>query len=455
LPDEPEDTQELPRPAPSPAAGTGLPAELAAGTAVGAYVVRERIASGGGGTIYAAEPAAGPAPRVAIKVLLRELAASPLALVRFQREAEVVDLIRHPNIVRVLGSGSLSDGRPYIVMELLSTDTLKALLARRGRLTAAEALEILEPVCSALTAAHAAGVIHRDLKASNISVAEEGGRLLVKLLDFGIAKLVHPDPAAPGLTAKGARLGTPLAMAPEQIRGEEVDARTDVYALGVLAFRMLTGSYPFHGGSPQEIERLHLDAVPPRPSQLAPVSPALDQVLLTCLEKAPAARFPSVPALLAAYRSALGGAPAPAAADQPHEVVAIHVELIDAGDEAGDEADLGAGQDLDLVEQALRQAGFALPLVTGNVVVGARVLPRDPAGSLEVRRAALATARALLPLAHAQVSVHAGPAQIAGPADAPDGPRISGGILTRVGDWPLAVELDGVRATREAAAGIS
>jgi eukaryotic-like serine/threonine-protein kinase len=449
--EDPDDTQELPRPTSPPAAGATLPAELAPGTPVGAYVIREKIAGGGGGTVYVAEAAAGgSAPRVAIKVMLHELAASPLALGRFQREAEVVDLIHHPNIVPVLGSGSLIDGRPYIVMELASTDNLKQLLARRGRLTAAEALEILDPVCSALAAAHAAGVIHRDLKASNISVADEGGPLLVKLLDFGIAKLLHPDPAAPGLTAKGARLGTPLAMAPEQIRGEEVDARTDVYALGVLAFKMLTGSYPFSGPSPQEIERLHLDAAPPRPSQLAPVSPALDQVLLTCLEKSPAARFPSVVDLLAAYRAAIGVAAAPAGDEPSREVVAIHVELADEYDDADDGAHA-----LDLVEQALRQAGFALPLVTGNAILGARVLPADPAGNREARRQALATARGLLQIARAQVSVHAGPAQVAGATDDPDGPRISGGILTRLGDWALTTEIDGVRVTGEAAANVA
>ena len=173
-----EDTKELPPgQAAAVAAAVTVDADsIPSGMRVGSYVILETIAAGGGGTVYAAQRLGAPeGPPVAIKVMLRELAASRLALSRFQREAEVVSLINHPSIVGVLESGSLPDGRPYIVMELVSGENLRSLLQRRGRLAPAEVLEILEPVCSALSAAHQAGVIHRDLKASNICVGHEGG----------------------------------------------------------------------------------------------------------------------------------------------------------------------------------------------------------------------------------------------------------------------------------------
>src|SRR5688572_10151169 len=166
-----EQTQDLSEQAPAVGGSPALRAEqIPAGNRVGGYVIQSRIDAGGGGTVYVAQEVDQPGRRVAIKVLLRELASVPLALTRFQREAEVVRLVNHPNIAGVLESGELPDGRPYIVMELVSTENLRSVLERRGRLTPAELLEILEPVCSALAAAHAAGVIHRDLKASNISV---------------------------------------------------------------------------------------------------------------------------------------------------------------------------------------------------------------------------------------------------------------------------------------------
>ena len=129
-------------------------------------------------------------------------------------------------------------------------------------------------VCSALSAAHAAGVIHRDLKASNICLGTEGNQKVVKLLDFGIAKLVEPDPDQPGLTVKGTRLGTPYAMPPEQIRGELVDERADIYSLGVLVYQLLTGNYPFVAASPQEIERLHIEAAGPQNNGCRPARSA-------------------------------------------------------------------------------------------------------------------------------------------------------------------------------------
>src|SRR5262249_13246467 len=161
------------------------------------------------------------------------------------REARAVNLVRHPNIVDIYDFGELPDRRPYFVMELLEGLSVSALLEERGVIPASETLSIVEPVCAALQAAHDVGVIHRDLKASNIFVVRRGSESVIKLLDFGIAKLVQPGAGGRGLTSAGTRLGTPYAMAPEQIRFGPVDARTDVYALGVLLHHLLTGRHPF------------------------------------------------------------------------------------------------------------------------------------------------------------------------------------------------------------------
>jgi serine/threonine protein kinase len=429
--------------------------ELPAGTRVGSFVVHSKIASGGGGTVYLAKACDPGAERqeVAIKVLLRELAASPQALARFQREAEVLKMISHPNIVSVVESGGLPDGRPYIVMELVIGENLRAMLRRRGRLSPEEMMQIIEPTSSALIAAHSAGVIHRDLKASNISVGGSAEQPVIKLLDFGIAKLTQADSAIPGLTVKGSRLGTPYAMAPEQIRGDAVDGRADIYSLGVLAYQMLTGNYPFSAASAHEIERLHLDAVPPRPSRLAPVSPPLEAVIIRCLEKKPEARFATVAEFLAELRRAVGGAPPDTESDE-RQAVAVAVELhIDLEQADSDELLDDTQVVLDLAEESLRAAGFDLPLVTGTLILGTRFLLPGEAGR-ETRQDALSLARALAeqvrgrdgahPGVAAVISLHAGPAVVRGA-------QIVGGPLLDPAQWPLVTELGGVRATATAA----
>jgi serine/threonine-protein kinase len=424
--------------------------ELAPGTPVGAYTITAKIASGGGGTVYRARSADGGA--VAIKVILPELAASPQALGRFQREAEAVRLVNHPNIVTVVESGALPDGRPYIVMELVEGETLRDRLRRRGRLTPAEVLEILEPTCSALAAAHGAGLVHRDLKASNISVGpDELPR--VKLLDFGIVKLVQPDSTQPSLTVQGSRLGTPYTMAPEQIRGEPVDARADVYALGVLIFHMLTGRYPFIAPTAQEIERLHLEIPPPRPSHTAAVPPALEAVVLRCLAKQPAARFASVGELVAAFREAVLARPQ---GDEEREAVGIVVEAVASGADP-DELLEDTAAVMDLAEGALREAGFELPLQTGNLVLGVQLVEEEGARGARCQ-AAFETARRLArqiaerPEARAElavtVAVHAGPVQVRGG-------EMTGGGLLRTAEWPLDAERDGVRLSAPATAGLA
>ncbi len=285
--------------------------ELGAGALVADWLVERVHYRGPGSTLYRARHLRTGAP-AALKVLLPQ--PSDIALRRFRREAETLQRLSHPHIVAVLGYGTLADGRPYIAMEWLEGRDLAAELEVRGPLSATEAWEVLVQVGGALRAAHQAGVVHRDLKAQNVvRLSREGAGPQVKLVDFGVAKGVTPEaPGASTLTLTGVSLGTPLSMAPEQIRGEPPDARTDLYAMGVLLFQLVTGQPPFQGATRHEVEDLHLNAPPPRPSERAPVPAALDAVVLRCMSKRREERFADVDALLEALRSAAQGGGAPA-----------------------------------------------------------------------------------------------------------------------------------------------
>ncbi|WNZ65098.1 serine/threonine-protein kinase [Myxococcus sp. MxC21-1] len=184
---------------------------------------------------------------------------------------------------------------------------------------------MLEQVGGALRTAHQAGVVHRDLKAQNVvRLSTGGGAPRVKLVDFGVAKGLTPDaPGASTLTLTGVSLGTPLSMAPEQIRGEPPDARTDLYAMGVLLFQLITGQPPFQGATRHEVEDLHLNAPPPRPSERAPVPAALDAVVLRSMGKRREDRYPDIDAWLDALRRAVKGSPTE---DQPTLAVALYAE---------------------------------------------------------------------------------------------------------------------------------
>jgi serine/threonine-protein kinase len=435
------------------------PDALPAGTAIGRYVVEETIAAGGGGTVFAAYHRT-LGRRVAIKVLRMEVASSPQGLVRFQREAMVVNLVRHPGIVEIYDFGQLPDGRPYFVMELLQGCDLKRMITQRGRFSPDEMLEIVTAVCSALDAAHKAGVVHRDLKASNVHVQVDKGRYVVKLLDFGIAKLLQPEPSMGGLTQTGMRLGTASAMAPEQIRGESIDQRVDVYALGVLIYHMLTGRYPFRAESRQEIERMNLEAPPPRPSQSAAVPAAIDTVVLRCMDKRPERRYPSVPAALADLKEAVERRAAPAPVSDRKQAVAVSVDVKIEGtmDEADDDLLDDIAEVLDQAEQTLRQAAFVVALNTGTSLLAARVLPDDAQAAREERKRALEEAVSLArsmanrdgtPL-QVEVSLHVDNALVRGSETAPE---IAGAVM-EVASWPAATAWNGIRATAASVAGL-
>ena len=292
------------------------------GLRLGEYELRQRIGVGGMGLVYdGIQPLIGK--RVAVKVLRPELAAAEEQVARLLAEARAVNAIRHRGIVDIFGFGQVPDGRQYIIMEYLEGIALDAYLADKGRIPVAEVLDVLDEVLSALGAAHGAGVVHRDLKPSNIFlVLQPDGSRYVKLLDFGLAKVGLPA----GRTAQTRTdmvVGTPEYMAPEQARGQPVGPMTDLYALGVVAFEMVTGRLPFTGSSPVDLLMKHVDARPPRPSEFVPELPAaLDAFILQMLTKDPEARPGSAETLrrpLLRLRDTLThSAPAP----QPKPVVA-------------------------------------------------------------------------------------------------------------------------------------
>ncbi len=448
-----------------PGGTTAYPDRLTPGMKAGDYLIEEAIAAGGCGTVYRARHRL-LGRRAAIKVLSRNLADSREMLKRFEREAKAVNQIQHPNIVDVIDFDKLEDGRPFYVMELLDGMSLSDLLKRQGRLTPAEVLEILEPVCAALQAAHDKGFVHRDLKGGNIMIVTKGDQKTVKLLDFGIAKLIHPEPGEPGLTTAGRRLGTPSAMAPEQFRGDPVDARTDIYALGVLVYRLLTGQLPFQGSSSEEIERFHLNAPAPPPSRIAPISPALDNVVLRCLEKKPDRRYSSVVEFIAALRDAV-------IAQDPRKpgpkvlsvnAIAVHLE-IRTPSQAEEEADDALLDDLvivlDTAEQRLRAGGLSIPLQTGSALVGILLLSDDPGQNRGERERILKMAHGLYQEilgrggadARIQLSVcvHVDKALV---RTTNQGPEVIGGAILTLATWVPHQNAQGLYATSEACEGL-
>ena len=281
------------------------------GTVVGnRYRVIQLLGSGGTGQVYLAElcsPAgssvtgksAPPRRRFALKVLRKEHRGEPELVARFEREAVAAARIHHPNVLAIEAAEAHGEGdeeRPrFFVMELLVGLDLADTLAFSGKLGAARSVRVAEGAALGLGAAHAAGVIHRDVKPENLFLVHApDGREQVKVLDFGFSHL-----PGDGGEARGRVVGTPEYMAPEQARGAPADPRADVYSLGVVLYEMLTGRVPFAGEYPEVAQRHARERPPPlhRPN----VSADLDSVVRRALEKAPTARFPT----MEAFRRAL------------------------------------------------------------------------------------------------------------------------------------------------------
>ena len=260
------------------------------------------IGEGGFGQVWHALRPTGEA--VAIKILHLELVRSSDAMTRFGRELAAIERLAHPNVVRALDHGTAGDGRPYIVLEYVEGPSLREVIHDGGPISPPDMLQILEPLCDALEVAHAAGLVHRDVKASNVILAQSAsGRQRPVLLDFGLVKLI--DDQGPGLTSSRSMLGTPAAMSPEQMKGLPVDARTDVYALGLLAFHMLTGAPPYGGAPGVVASYLQIHGAKPRPSSKVDIDPAIDEPIARALEADPANRFASARALFEALRAVI------------------------------------------------------------------------------------------------------------------------------------------------------
>ncbi len=259
-------------------------------TVSGRYEIEAKIGEGAMGSVYRAKHTFINKP-VALKVLHPRFSADPEIVERFQREAQAAAHIEHPNICLATDFGRLDDSAFFLVMEWLDGESLEELLEREGRLDPDRAVKLAVQIAEALEKAHELGIVHRDLKPANIMVVDKNGREFVKVTDFGIAQVRLGDSAK--ITQAGAAYGTPTYMSPEQASGREVDGRSDLYALGVILYEMLTDKVPFDADSIPLIMAKHVTDPPPPMAEMAPDAPIprwLDHVVMKCMEKAPEAR---------------------------------------------------------------------------------------------------------------------------------------------------------------------
>jgi serine/threonine-protein kinase len=261
------------------------------------YEIEEKLGRGGMATVYRGRDRVLGRP-VAVKVLAQKYADDEKFVTRFRREAQASARLNHENIVSVFDTGD-TDGQHYIVMELVEGETLADLLKREGKLSPERAARIASLVARALHAAHGEGIVHRDVKPGNVMLTPAGE---VKVMDFGIARAATDET----LTQTGMVLGTASYLSPEQSRGDSVDHRSDLYALGCVIYEMLTGEPPFTGGSPLSVAYKHVNDAPQPVSQVNPsVPPGLEAVVMRALEKDPDARFPSADSMRQAMTDAV------------------------------------------------------------------------------------------------------------------------------------------------------
>lgn len=433
---------------------------LPVGFRVGDYVVKESVAAGGFGSVYRVEHVT-QGTQAALKVLHRELASTPEAVLRFEREVEVVRRLHHPNVVEIFDSGRLADGRPYFVMELLVGVDLDTHMRSKRRLPPTDILAILESLCSALSLAHERGIIHRDLKAPNVFLTARDGKRRVVLLDFGVAKVLNEQ--GPGLTAVHHTVGTPFCMAPEQILGFPTDARTDIYALGVLSYYMLTGELPFHDPSLMNLQWMALKMAPKKPSAMAPVGSAFDQVILRALGKQPMERQSSVKEFFAEFRAVVEGVPIDVNEQHDRRMLAIYVNVRVAS-EAWSALDDGEEELLEdmrscitPLQRTLIQKGFMLSMIIGDTRLFMRELvgegDREAAGRMDVVRTMIELERELAQRltfddrVRIDLCLNVGTAEIAGG-------KIAGGELLQTSNWVPKGEWSGLIGSEQVFAGL-
>jgi serine/threonine-protein kinase len=406
--------------------------ELAAGASVGLYVIEEMVGRGGFACVYRGRHIRD-GTAVAIKVLHGKLAYSATAFQRFQREIETTRELDHPAIVRHIEWGQLASGRPYTVMEWLEGDTLRGVIERRGPMAIDVALPLLDALARALAVVHQQSLVHRDLKPTNVLVLDEVEPRL-KLLDFGMVRLI--DDQGQRLTATGTPLGTPGYMAPEQILGSEVGPAVDVYALGVIAFEMLTGKLPFQAPTAVEVQELHLRASPPRVSEETPVPASVDEVIRHCLDKDPRRRPSPVTAVIEQLAAAAANPGRPTSRFASGETVALGVYMTgdaEALSSAGARAD-AAGLSLAMEEDG--ELLWVLPLRQGDSDERARVL--------ELGRSLAGEPRLTIRVHEAKAAV----LSIGGAT------QVTGGDLLELATWPAVPATPGVFLSEKLAGGL-
>jgi serine/threonine-protein kinase len=283
-------------------------ATLAGKVLDGRYQVDKRLGEGGMSYVYRARDVE-TGDTVALKILLPRLSRDPAAVERLRREASIAERFAHPNVCPILRLGETPDRMLYLVMPYLEGEPLSDRETALGPYPLSEGIAILVQVCHGLQHAHDLGIVHRDLKPENIMlVPEPDGSVRAVVMDFGLAKQRRAGPELAKLTATGIVLGTPEFMSPEQIRGKPLDGRSDVYALGVLAFELFAGQLPFTGKSAQEMMIARLRGSPKRLRHIREEVPTkLEAVIERCLVLDPAGRYQTMDELGHAFEAVVSG----------------------------------------------------------------------------------------------------------------------------------------------------
>ena len=359
--------------------------ELVGQIIAGRFRIKRLIGKGGMGTVYEARHLALPRT-YAIKILRRELAKDEGFIERFRREAIAMSRVEHPNVIYITDYGKTAQGDVYLVMEYLEGIGLDEILQAERRIPPSRAISIVAQIADALDVAHQVNVIHRDLKPENILMTEYRGRQdYVKLLDFGIAKVQTPEFDGAPLTIQGEVFGTAEYMSPEQALGKHVDGRSDIYALGCLAYELLTGDPPFLGVS-VEVLRAHVYEEPAPPStrlRKVRLMPALDALVLRCLAKKPEKRYQSC-------------------ADLRHDLMRVRALLFSGANDQAERSRitgrLAAMEDREAMVQGWRRLGGRIPEMflpgsveptLSEVSLASTRPPKEPVGDPEKLRSDL------------------------------------------------------------------